>query len=79
MATLRRSIVVSTLFTLFGGPGFVLVYLPFLITHFHIPAGVPFWQEPFQQGECQRRTEMAARRRPGTAGAFTCTLKAGAF
>lgn len=38
MATLRRSIVVSVLFTLFGGPAFVLVYLPLAITRFRIPA-----------------------------------------
>lgn len=44
MATLRRSIVVSTLFTLFGGPGFVLVYLPLAITRFRLPAGEPRWQ-----------------------------------
>ncbi|MGA2167237.1 MAG: isoprenylcysteine carboxylmethyltransferase family protein [Terracidiphilus sp.] len=44
MATLRRSIVVSILFTVFGGPGLVLVYLPFAITRFRIPAGEPLWQ-----------------------------------
>jgi len=44
MATIRRSMVVSILFTVFGGPGLVLVYLPWWMTHFHIPAGEPFWQ-----------------------------------
>jgi protein-S-isoprenylcysteine O-methyltransferase Ste14 len=44
MATLRRNVIVSVLFTLFGGPGFVLVYLPFWITRFRIPAGEPCWQ-----------------------------------
>ena len=44
MATLRRSVVVSILFTVFGGPGIVLVYLPFWITRFHIPAGEHVWQ-----------------------------------
>jgi protein-S-isoprenylcysteine O-methyltransferase Ste14 len=44
MATLRRSVVVSMLFTVFGGPGFILVYLPFWITRFHIPASEPAWQ-----------------------------------
>lgn len=41
MASLRRSILVSVLFTVFGGPGIVLVYLPFWITRFRIPAGEP--------------------------------------
>lgn len=44
MATLRRSIVVSILFTVFGGPGFVLVYIPFWITRFHLPTGEPIWR-----------------------------------
>jgi len=44
MASLRRSIVVSLLFGIFGGPGIVLVYIPFWITRFRIPAGEPAWQ-----------------------------------
>ncbi len=44
MATFRRNVIVSVLFTIFGGPGMVLVYLPFWITRFHIPAGEPRWQ-----------------------------------
>jgi protein-S-isoprenylcysteine O-methyltransferase Ste14 len=44
MATIRRSVIVSILFAVFGGPGFVLVYLPFWITRFRIPAGEPWWQ-----------------------------------
>lgn len=44
MATLRRSVIVSILFTVFGGPGFVVVYIPFAITRFRIPAGEPLWQ-----------------------------------
>jgi protein-S-isoprenylcysteine O-methyltransferase Ste14 len=44
MATLRRSIVVSVLFTVFGGPGIVLAYVPFWITRFRIPAAEPLWQ-----------------------------------
>lgn len=44
VATFRRSVVVSILFTVFGGPGFVLIYLPFWITRFRIPASDPFWQ-----------------------------------
>ena len=45
MATLRRSIVVSILFTVFGGPGIVLVFLPLWITRFRIPAGEPGWEK----------------------------------
>ena len=44
VATLRRSVTVSILFTLFGGPGLVLVYMPYWITRFRIPAGLPLWQ-----------------------------------
>lgn len=43
MATLRRSVAVSILFTLFGGPGIVLVYLPLAISGFRIPVGEPLW------------------------------------
>jgi protein-S-isoprenylcysteine O-methyltransferase Ste14 len=44
MASTRRSVVVSLLFIVFGGPGFVLVYIPYWITRFRIPAGEPVWQ-----------------------------------
>jgi protein-S-isoprenylcysteine O-methyltransferase Ste14 len=44
MATLRRSIVVSVLFTVFGGPGILLGLIPFWITRFRIPASEPLWQ-----------------------------------
>lgn len=44
MASLQRSVVVSILFTLFGGPGIVLVVLPWLITRFRVPTGEPVWQ-----------------------------------
>jgi protein-S-isoprenylcysteine O-methyltransferase Ste14 len=44
MASVRRSIVVSILFGVFGGPGIVLVYVPFLVTRFRIPASEPVWQ-----------------------------------
>jgi protein-S-isoprenylcysteine O-methyltransferase Ste14 len=44
VASLRRNIVVSILFTIFGGPGIVLVYLPFWLTRFRVPAGEPWWQ-----------------------------------
>lgn len=41
MTSRRRSIAVSVLFTLFGGPGLVLVYLPWLITRFRLPSQQP--------------------------------------
>ena len=44
MASLRRSVLVSALFTLFGGPGIVLGYLPYTHTHFQIPSSEPLWQ-----------------------------------
>jgi protein-S-isoprenylcysteine O-methyltransferase Ste14 len=44
MASLRRNVIVSLLFTIFGGPGIVLVYLPFWITRFRVPAGEPWGQ-----------------------------------
>lgn len=40
MASLRNSIVVSILFTLFGGPGLLLVLLPWWLTRLHV---VPGW------------------------------------
>jgi len=44
MASIRRSVVVSVLFGVLGGPGIVLVYLPFWITRFRVPADEPVWQ-----------------------------------
>ena len=44
MASLRRSIIVSVLFSVFGGPAFALVYAPLWITRFHIPDAEPWWQ-----------------------------------
>jgi protein-S-isoprenylcysteine O-methyltransferase Ste14 len=47
VATLRRSVIVSILFTIFGGPGIILIYLPFAITRFCIPidsSSQPTWQ-----------------------------------
>src|SRR6516165_2309025 len=38
MTSVRRSVIVSVLFTLFGGPALVLVYLPWLITRFRLPS-----------------------------------------
>jgi protein-S-isoprenylcysteine O-methyltransferase Ste14 len=42
MATLKRSIVASVLFTLFGGPGILLVLVPWWMTGFHVVRG---WNE----------------------------------
>jgi protein-S-isoprenylcysteine O-methyltransferase Ste14 len=44
MSGLRRNIVVSILFVLFGGPGIILFFLPLWITRFHVPAWEPGWQ-----------------------------------
>jgi protein-S-isoprenylcysteine O-methyltransferase Ste14 len=44
MATLRRNVIVSSLFTIFGGPGIALVWVPLCITRFRIPAAEPRWQ-----------------------------------
>jgi protein-S-isoprenylcysteine O-methyltransferase Ste14 len=44
MASIRRSVIVSLLFGAFGGPGIVIVYLPFWITRFRVPADEPVWQ-----------------------------------
>jgi protein-S-isoprenylcysteine O-methyltransferase Ste14 len=44
MASFRRSVMISVLFVVFGGPAFALVYVPFWITRFRIPAGEAVWQ-----------------------------------
>jgi protein-S-isoprenylcysteine O-methyltransferase Ste14 len=44
MPTERRSVIISILFVVFGGPGIALIYLPLWITHFRIPAWEPWWQ-----------------------------------
>ena len=44
MASLRQNILISTLFTLFGGPGLILVYFPYTITRFRLPSGQPTWR-----------------------------------
>jgi protein-S-isoprenylcysteine O-methyltransferase Ste14 len=41
MASVRRRVIVSVLFVVFGGPAFALVYIPFWITHFRVPAAEP--------------------------------------
>lgn len=44
MASLRRSALVTVCFALFGGPGFLLAYIPWWMTHFRVPPGEPAWQ-----------------------------------
>ena len=44
MASLQKNVAVSALFTVFGGPGILLVLVPWLATHFRIPAKEPSWQ-----------------------------------
>ncbi len=44
MASLRRNVIITILFVIFGGPGIVLVYLPLWITRFHVPPSEPWWQ-----------------------------------
>jgi len=44
VASLRKSVAVSVLFTLFGGPGILLVLLPWWMTRFHVPEDEPWWQ-----------------------------------
>jgi protein-S-isoprenylcysteine O-methyltransferase Ste14 len=47
MATLRRSIVASVLFTAFGGPCLLLLVFPWLITRFHLLRHEPLWRMGF--------------------------------
>ena len=44
MPTHRSNVIISILFVVFGGPGFVLVYLPLWMTHFRVPTSEPWWQ-----------------------------------
>lgn len=44
MASLGKSAAVSLVFTLFGGPGILLAYIPWRVTQFHVPTGEPLWQ-----------------------------------
>jgi protein-S-isoprenylcysteine O-methyltransferase Ste14 len=46
VASRRSSVIVSVLFTFFGGPGIILVYLPMAITQFRVPADEPQWHRP---------------------------------
>jgi protein-S-isoprenylcysteine O-methyltransferase Ste14 len=43
MANFKKSLIVSVLFTLFGGPGISLFFLPLAITRFHIHPQAPAW------------------------------------
>lgn len=44
MPSLRKSAAVSIAFTLFGGPGILLGFFPWWVTHFRVPPAEPFWQ-----------------------------------
>lgn len=44
MPTLRGNIIISALFTIFGGPGILLVLIPWMITRFRLPLMQPLWQ-----------------------------------
>jgi protein-S-isoprenylcysteine O-methyltransferase Ste14 len=44
MASLRRNIAISALFTLFGGPAFILGYFPYTLIRFRIPPNQPAWR-----------------------------------
>jgi protein-S-isoprenylcysteine O-methyltransferase Ste14 len=39
-----KNATISLLFFVFGGPGILLVYLPYWLTRFRIPADEPLWQ-----------------------------------
>lgn len=43
MASIRRSVVASVLFVVFGGPFIVLMLVPWLITRFRVPQALPVW------------------------------------
>jgi len=44
MASMQRSVVASLLFAVFGGPGILLVLIPWLTTRFAVPEYEPRWQ-----------------------------------
>jgi len=44
VASLRKSSTVSVAFTLFGGPGILLLFYPWWITHFRVPSTEPTWE-----------------------------------
>jgi protein-S-isoprenylcysteine O-methyltransferase Ste14 len=41
MASLRRNVLASVLFTLFGGPGIVLLFVPWTLTRLRVPVDDP--------------------------------------
>ncbi|HZP04237.1 MAG TPA: isoprenylcysteine carboxylmethyltransferase family protein [Terracidiphilus sp.] len=44
MPARRRNVLISVSFVVFGGPGFLLVYIPYWLTRFRIPPDEPLWQ-----------------------------------
>jgi hypothetical protein len=44
MATVRRGVLASVLFTVFGGPGLILGLGPYWVTGFVVPRDGPAWQ-----------------------------------
>ena len=44
MSSQQRNAVASVLFTVLGGPGIALVWAPWLITRFYLPASAPLWR-----------------------------------
>jgi protein-S-isoprenylcysteine O-methyltransferase Ste14 len=45
MRSQQSNAIISILFIVFGGPGVLLVYLPYWMTRFRIPADEPRWEE----------------------------------
>ena len=44
MRSQRTNAIISILFVVFGGPAFVLVYVPWWLTRFRLPHNEPYWQ-----------------------------------
>jgi protein-S-isoprenylcysteine O-methyltransferase Ste14 len=44
MPSQRGNVLISVLFVVFGGPGFVLAYIPYWMTRFRIPPDEPIWE-----------------------------------
>ena len=44
MASTQRSVVATILFVVLGGPGWLLVYLPWWMTRFRVAVAEPVWQ-----------------------------------
>ncbi len=45
MGSQLKNAIISILFVILGGPGILLVYLPYRFTHFLIPPDEPSWQQ----------------------------------